>query len=139
MAERRIGIEVDGVKAVATLHDDVCPKAAEAFWQTLPISATLTQSFWSGQACEFAPGGAALAKVTEMEEPVCSIYPGTIAVDAKEGTALISYGPAEYRTDLGTQYLSRVARIVEGRAELLKKIASLHDVGAKLIKVTRLA
>ena len=32
---RQIRIEVDGVSAVAELCEDLSPKTAEAFWQTL--------------------------------------------------------------------------------------------------------
>jgi hypothetical protein len=134
---RRIKIDVAGVSALAELHDDVSPLTAEAFWQTLPISTTVVSSIWSGQAATFAPGGTALSGVTQAENPVCTIYPGTIAVAPGGTEALIGYGPNEYRNELGTIYASRVAKIVEGRDALLKKLAATHDEGELAIRISR--
>jgi hypothetical protein len=134
---RRIRIDVDGVSALAELHDDLAPLTAEALWRTLPISAMVTSSIWSGQAAAFEPGGAALAEVTQLENPVCTIYPGTLAVAPGGTEVLIGYGPNEYRNELGTIYASRVGRIVEGRAGLLKKLAATHDEGELPIRISQ--
>jgi hypothetical protein len=120
---RRIRIEVDGTIATADLHDDESPKTAEAFWQSLPIDTAK----------------AALADAPESEAIVCSIYPGTLMVTPRGELAFLSYGIAEYRDEMGTQYAARVARVREGFAQLKQKLASLHDNGQGRIKITRLA
>jgi hypothetical protein len=134
---RRIRLEVDGVQAVAELHDELSPKTAEAFWQSLPIESALLPAKWSGQACFFHPGSAPMKEVTELENPVCSIYPGTLVARPRGSEALIAYGPSEYRWGIGTDYVTRVAKVVENRAALLRVLARTHDEGEKRIKVNR--
>lgn len=136
---RRIQFEVDGIQAFGEVHDDVSPKTAEAFWQSLPIETALIPAKWSGQACYFHPSGAtgAMKEVTELENPVTSIYPGTVVARPRGSEALIAYGPSEYRWGIGTDYVTRVARVTENRAALLKVIGATHDEGEKVIKITR--
>jgi hypothetical protein len=134
---RSIRIDVDGTAATAELHDDVSPVTAEAFWQSLPIEADIWQDGWSGLASTFSPTNSALAGVPEAEAIVCSIYPGTMVLTPRGERAFISYGTAEYRDELGTLYAARVARVREGWPELQAKLASLHDVGMKRIRITR--
>jgi hypothetical protein len=134
---RRVRVEVDGVSAVAELCEDLSPKTSEAFWQTLPIETTLAPAKWSGNACYFLPGGEHLRTVPQNESPVCSIYPGYIVTRPGGSEALIAYGASEYRWAVGTDYTTRVAKIVEGRAELMATLAKTHDEGDKRIKITR--
>lgn len=134
---RRIRIDVDGVVATAELHDDVSPQTAEALWQTLPIDAAIWQDGWVGFGSVFEPGGSALASAPEGEATVCSIYPGTMVITPRGERAFISYGTAEYRDEVGTQYAARVARVREGWPDLQKKLASLAVKGEGRIKITR--
>src|SRR5437899_9353969 len=108
MAPRRIRLEVEGVSAVAELSEELSPKTTDAFWQSLPIETDLLPAKWSGQACFFHPGRVQLQAVTELENPVCSIYPGTLVMRPGGSEALIAYGPSEYRWATGTDYTSRV-------------------------------
>ena len=135
MAGRRIRLEVEGVQAVAELCEELSPKSCEAFWKSLPIDTTLVAAKWSGQACFFHPGEGPLREVAELENPVCSIYPGTIVVRPRGSEALMAYGPSEYRWAIGTDYVSRVARIVENRAAFLKVLARTHDEGDKRLTI----
>ena len=134
---RRILIEVDGVSAVAELCEDLSPKTAEAFWQTLPIETTLMTAKWSGNACYFEPGGDHLKQVAANEAPVASIYPGYIVTRPGGTEALIAYGASEYRWATGTDYTTRVARLKDRDSDLLKVLARTHDEGDKNIKITR--
>jgi hypothetical protein len=134
---RQIRIEVDGVSAVADVCDDLSPKTAEAFWQTLPIETTLSPAKWSGNAVFFHPGGEHLKQVVANEMPVASIYPGYLVTRPGGTEALLAYGASEYRWATGTDYTTRVARLRERDAELLKVLARTHDEGDKKIKITR--
>lgn len=137
MNARRIRLEVDGVAAVAELLDDLSPKTTEALWQTLPIETTLIHAKWSGQACFLQPGAGALNAVTDLENPVCSIYPGYLVARPGGSELLIAYGPAEYRWHIGVDYVTRVAKIVDNHAAFVQKLATMHDEGDKRIAIRR--
>jgi hypothetical protein len=103
----------------------------------LPIEATLTPATWSGSACYFRPGGTQLSSVTANEMPVAPIYPGYIVTRSAGGEALIAYGPSECRSAAGTEYTTRVARLLDRSSELLKVLARTHDEGDTTITITR--
>lgn len=134
---RRVRIEVDGITAVAELCEELSPKMAEAFWRTLPIKTTLTPAKWSGNAVFFMPPVEHLQTVEQNENAVCSIYPGYVVARPGGTEILIAYGQAEYRWAPGTDYVTRVARIVEGRPQLLERLARTHDEGDATITITR--
>ena len=138
MAARRIQLDVDGVSATAELQDESAPKTAEALWQSLPIEAELTMSKWSGAASCFRLPDGPLAELTELESPVCSIYPGTLVVARPTREALIGHGLAEYRRHVGTDYATPAARIVENRTDFLRVLARMRDEGAKRLSIRRL-
>lgn len=137
MGARRIRLEVDGVTAIAELLEALSPSTTDAFWQTLPIETILTHAKWSGQACLFDPGEGPLRGIDSLENPVCSIYPGHLVARPRGSELLIAYGPAEYRWHLGTDYVTRVARVVDNGAELRRVLARMHDEGDKGITITR--
>jgi hypothetical protein len=134
---RHVTIEIEAVTAVAELLDANAPLAAEAFWQSLPINSTLTHTKWSGAACRFEVSSAALSSVPNLEHAVCSIYPGTIAVRPDRGEVLLSYGPSEYRSALGVEYLTRVAHLVGDHEALLSLLGRVSVEGNKRIRVSR--
>jgi len=137
MAARRIRLNVDGVEAIAELQEDLSPKATAAFWEALPLDKTLVPAKWSGRACFIHPGEGPLRAVEQLEHPVTSIYPGTIVMRPRGTEVLISYGESEYRWAIGTDYVTRLAKIVENRAAFLAMLARTHDEGDKHIRITR--
>ena len=134
---KQIDIEVEGVVGVAELLESNAPRTVAAFWDSLPISATLSHVKWSGRACRFEVPEKALAKASEQEHPVCSIYPGTLATRSDHGEVLLSYGPSEYRSDLGVEYVTRIGRLVENQDAIRKVLAGMHSDGDKQIVVRR--
>jgi len=134
---RRIQLEVGDVIATAELLEDVAPMAVQALWQSLPIETTLVQSKWSGPACYFQVPPGPLAEVEALEAPVCSIYPGTLVLSPQAGELLIAYGASEYRRHVGTDYVSRLARLRENRAAFLDAIGQIKDVGARRLSIRR--
>ena len=134
---RRITLEMEGVVAEAELYDDLSPKTAEAFWKALPVATPILTSKWCGAAGTFRPAAPSLGAVTELENPVCSIYPGTLVVRPGGGEALIAHAASEYRSATGPDYVTRVARIVENRPAFLARVARLRDEGKKQITIRR--
>jgi len=137
MAARRIRINVDGVEAIAELQEESSPKATAAFWEALPIDKTLVPAKWSGRACFIHPGAGPLNAVETLENPVTSIYPGYIVMRPRGSEVLISYGESEYRWAVGTDYVTRLAKIVENGAALQAMLERTHDEGDKHITITR--
>jgi len=134
---RRVAFEVEGVRAVADLEDELSPQAAEAFWNALPMQRTLMHAKWSGETCFFRPGPE-LAGITELENPVTSIYPGTLVMRPRGTEALMAYGIGEYRWGIGVDYTTRLAHLTENAQAFLAKLSEVHDTGDKEILVTRL-
>lgn len=132
---RRIQIEVDGVAAVAELYDDLSPQMSQAFWDSLPIETTLSPAKWSGQACFIHVDEGPMKDVAELENPVCSIYPGTLVSRPRGSEVLMSYGQSEYRWAIGTDYTTPIAEIVNNRAAFLAVLARTHDEGDKSIVI----
>jgi hypothetical protein len=46
---RKIVLDLDGVKATATLYDEYAPKTCEAIWNILPVSGKAIHANWSGR------------------------------------------------------------------------------------------
>jgi len=134
---KRVEIEIEGVVAEAELNEAGAPRATSALWDALPIEARLVHTKWSGRACGFELPG--LAAAGELEHPVCSIYPGTLVARPDRGEVLISYGAAEYRSALGTEYCTRLARLVQNGDAFLGVLARMHDEGDKRIAIRRAA
>lgn len=135
--KRRIRIAIGDVAAVAELYDDLSPRMAEAFWQSLPLELPLVPEMWSGLACSFAPATPSLAEVTELEHPVCTVYPGVIAARPGGSVMLLAYGSTEFRWELGVDYMTPVAKTVENRPALLAALAQMHSEGEKTLIVDR--
>jgi hypothetical protein len=137
MSTRQIRLRVDGVEAVAKLRDDLSPRMAEAFWQTLPVETGISHAMWTGSACYYYPGEGPLSEVEELEYPVCSIYPGFVVARPRGSEVMFSYGPTEYRWNIGTDYLTPIAQITDNREAFLAVLARMHDEGDKSISIDR--
>jgi hypothetical protein len=134
---RRIRFEIEDISAVAELYDDLSPQMAEALWAALPLNVTLSHAKWSGFACFFQPGEGPWNAVTEIEYPVCSIYPGTLVARPGGSELLMAYGPAEYRWAIGVDYTTPVAKTVENRQALIDVLARMHSEGDKTLSIQR--
>lgn len=132
---KTVEIEVDGVVAEAELLEDNAPRTTAVFWEGLPVTTPLTHTIWSGQACVLSMEG--LRSIAALEHGVCSIYPGTLIARPDKGEVLFGYGPSEYRSVVGVEYGTRIARIVTNRAAILAVLARMHDEGDKTIAIRR--
>ncbi len=133
---RRIIFEVEGVEAAAELQEELSPKTTEAFWNALPLDTTLMHAKWSGEVCFFRPGPG-LAGITELENPVTSIYPGTLVMRPRGTEALMAYGTGEYRWGIGVDYTTRLAKLVDNEETFLAVLRRMHEEGEKRIRVRR--
>ena len=133
---KRVEVEIEAVVVTAELNEAGAPRATAALWGALPIEAQLEHTKWLGWACGFRP---ALAAGSELERPVCSIYPGILLARPGRGEVLISYGAAEYRSVRGVEYGTRLGRLVGNRDALLAVLARMHDEGDKRIVIRRAA
>ena len=50
---------------------------------------------------------------------------------------MFSYGPTEYRWNIGTDYLTPIAQITDNREAFLAVLARMHDEGDKSISIDR--
>jgi hypothetical protein len=130
---REIIIEAGGNQARARLTSDLSPKAADALWASLPIETTLVPVKWSGRAGFFFHEAPAMQAVTELEYPVCSIYPGYLVMRPGGSELLLSYGFSEYRWASGTDYVTPVAHVIDGFKDLVATLGRMHDEGATSI------
>lgn len=129
-----LGVEINGVVGQAELLDALAPATAAALRGALPLTGTLRHSRWSGWAGHFQLPSIEW-QTQELEHPVCSLYPGTIAVRPDQNELVISYGTAEYRSALGVEYVTRVGRLTIGRDELLKALAAMHSAGDAQLRI----
>jgi hypothetical protein len=81
---KRVRVILDGVEAVARLHEDAAPQTVTRFWAALPIQAVLRHVRWSGEAGYILISE--LADKTQPLENAISFYPpGNIAFRAEHG------------------------------------------------------
>jgi hypothetical protein len=132
---KRVEIEVDGVVAEAELLEDDAPRTAAAFWDSLPITARLTHTKWSGRACGWSMER--LRSVEAAEHGVSSIDPGTLVARPDTGEVLLGYGAAECRSVLGVERGARIGRLTGNQPALLAVLARMHDEGDKTVRIRR--
>jgi hypothetical protein len=130
---QRIKVEVDGVSAVAETLDDLSPKMAKAFIESLPIETRLRHGKWSGRACFFEVETGPMSEVGVLEHPITWIYPGTFVAREEGDEILVAYGQAESRWGLGPKSVTPVAQLVENRQAFLDALERMHDEGDKRI------
>ncbi|MFV0462009.1 MAG: DUF3830 family protein [Nostocoides sp.] len=136
---KHIYLTVRGVTAEAELLESNAPKATAALWELLeePIERTLISAKWSGDVGVLHPGEGPLREVADLENPVTSIYPGTIVMRPRGSEILIGYGVGEYRWAVGVDYLTRLAKVTTNRREFLAEVATTATSGPTGIVVGR--
>lgn len=140
MADKRIQLEAGGVVAEAALLTENAPTATAAFWEMLtePIERRLISAKWSGDVGVFHPGPGPLGDVSELENPVTSIYPGAIVMRPRGSEILIGYGVGEYRWAVGVDYTTRIGKVISNRRRFLAEVAKTADQGPSTIAVSRI-
>lgn len=125
---RHLEITVGRATGEAEFLPTLDRKVIDAICSVLPCEGTLLPAIWSGSLGSLElPSGLPL---DELKASVCSLYPGTLAISPRTGELLLSYGSAETRTELGVDYVCRIATVTTGKAGLVKECATMHDRGA---------
>jgi hypothetical protein len=137
MTNRRLVLACDGVRAEAELLDDNAPKAAEAVWAMLPITDEMFAAKWSGNAAVIHPGPGPVQDVTELENPVTSVYPGAIVMRPRGSEILLGHGVGEYRWAVGVDYVVRIGKIVTNRSEFLAVLRRTETEGPRRLVLSR--
>lgn len=137
---KRIKLTVNGVTAEAQLLESNAPNTTAALWEMLeaPITRKLISAKWSGDVGVLHPGEGPLREIAELENPVTSIYPGTIVMRPRGSEILIGYGVGEYRWAVGVDYLTRLAKIDINRADFLAEVATTATGGPTMIEIERI-
>ena len=131
-----IEIEADGVKAVASLHEDLAPKTVSRLWEVLPIEQKLRHVRWGGNA--------AYALVPELKDPsfpvenqVSFYVPGTVCLKPEHGELSFSYGQAQARSLAGNGWATHFATLEGDTAEFLKVLNRTQREGTKRLVIRR--
>ena len=98
---KQVRVILDGVEAVARLHEDAAPQTVARFWAALPIEAVLRHVRWSGEAGYILISQ--LADKTQPLENAISFYPPGSSRARRDGLLLrpgAGAGPRACR-DLG--------------------------------------
>ncbi|HEY3217908.1 MAG TPA: DUF3830 family protein [Candidatus Limnocylindria bacterium] len=140
---KSISVEIGGARARFRLLEDVSPNTAAALWDTLPISEQMTHARWAGAACWLKVDRAPLAKITEPEWPVTSIYKGTLVLrpdftGSGRVELYLSYGQAESRHERGRTYVTPVAEVTGDATALYEAMAKTWKSGAVAARIERM-
>lgn len=132
-----IRISIGERSVLAELFDATAPKAVAALRGALPLSVTLkSHSNWSGRCSTFdLPQASAIA---QLESPVCSLYPGYLALRPDWGVVEIGYDAAELRSEIGREYGSLIGRMVgDSVGDFLAYLDAMHYTeGDQTLEVT---
>lgn len=137
MMPKRIRMTLDGVEAVARLHEEAAPATVARLWAILPIDATLRHVRWGGEA-----GYILVAKLADKSHPIenpISIYPpASIGFRPEHGEMAFSYGQAQARDHVRTATWACHLATLEGDASaFLARIAAACAGGGKPIRLVR--
>lgn len=135
---RLIEIDVAGAVAQFRLLNRIAPSTSAALYESLPVEGDLTHARWAGSACWTKTTAAPLAALDKLENPVTSLYRGTLAIrptDSGRAEVFISYGQAESRHEVGRTYVTPVARIETGAESFFAALAETWKGGSAPIKI----
>jgi len=135
---RFIEVDVSGAVAQFRLLDRIAPTTSAALYESLPFEGDLTHARWAGSACWTKTSAAALAAIDGLENPVTSLYRGTLAIrptDSGRTELFISYGQAESRHEVGRTYVTPVAQIETGAEGFFAALAETWKGGSSPIKI----
>src|ERR1700751_3180086 len=90
----RVRLILDGVEAVARLHEEAAPETVARFWAALPIETTLRHVRWSGEA-----GYIVIRQIADKTQPLenaisfCPVGEHRVPRGAPRDGVLLRAGP----------------------------------------------
>ena len=134
---KRVRVILDGVEAVARLHEDAAPQTVARFWAALPIEAVLRHVRWSGEAGYILISQ--LADKTQLLENAISFYPpGSIAFRAEHGETAFSYGQAQARDHAHVAtWACHLGTLETNIDAFVAKVAATQSEGGKPMRLVR--
>jgi hypothetical protein len=134
---KRVRITLDGVEAVARLHEESAPETVRRFWAALPVEATLRHVRWSGEA-----GYILISKLADKTQPIenlVSFYPPAgVAFRPEHGEMAFCYGQAQARDHAHPAAWACHLGTLEGDAgAFLAKVKGTCAEGGKPIRLAR--
>lgn len=134
-----ISISTGKHTVTAELFDREAPLAVEVFLKALPLQVTLkSHSNWSGRCSTFDLPGA--HDIDRIEAPICSLYPGYLALRPDWGVVEIGYDAAELRSEAGREYGCLIGRMTgKGVDEFLVYLDAMHYTeGDQTLTITKI-
>jgi hypothetical protein len=134
---KRIRLTLDGVEAVARLHEEAAPETVARFWAALPIETTLRHVRWSGEA-----GYILIRTIADKTQPIenmISAYPpASIAYRPEHGEMAFAYGQAQARDHVRPATSACHLGTLETNAgAFLAKVEATCAEGGKPIRLAR--
>jgi hypothetical protein len=133
---KKIELSLDGVTAVAELHETEAPKTAQKIWDALPIEETLRHVRWSGSAGYILADSLRDPKFP-LENRTSFYTPGTLNLRPEHGEVAISYGPAQARDPRGNAWATHFATLEGNASAFLQAVARVQHEGKKQLVIRR--
>jgi hypothetical protein len=134
---KRVRVILDGVEAVARLHEAAAPETVARFWAASPIETTLRHVRWSGEA-----GYILIRQIADKTQPLenaISFYPpGSIAFRAEHGETAFSYGQAQARDHThAATWACHLGTLETNIGAFLAKVEATRSEGGKPMRLMR--
>jgi hypothetical protein len=134
---RRIRLNLDGVEAVARLHEEAAPETVARLWAVLPIETTLRHVRWSGDA-----GYILISQLADKAHPVenrISFYPpASIAFRPEHGEMAFSYGQAQARDQAHVAaWACHLGTLETNVGAFLARVEATRAEGGKPLRLAR--
>lgn len=137
MMAKRVRLTLDGVEAVARLHDERARETVGRFWNALPLELALRHVRWSGEA-----GYILIRQLADKEqrvENVISFYPpASIAFRPEHGEMAFSYGQAQARDQMHLgNWACHLGTLETNVHAFLAKVKATRTQGGKQLRMAR--
>lgn len=133
---KRIRVELEGVTARGTLHEDVAPVSVTRFLAVLPLEATLRHVRWSGEAGYILIQELADPTI-ELENAVSFYPPGSLVFRSEHGEFAFAYGQAQARDNAQrSARATHLATFDTDASAFWERVAATCHEGEKTIRIS---
>lgn len=131
--EKKLEIEIDGVKFTAKLLEKDAPKTCRTIIKILPIESEAIHQIWSGEGI-YIPCEHAFERLTvQSQRENATVYPGygDVGWYSPDSEIFIVYGQVRWHTAEGPASCNVFAKIVDNLEKLREKGIKIRKEGAK--------